>query len=756
MNDILKIVFSLSLSGSLLIFVLFLCKPFYKNRISKRWQYYIWLVVVARLLLPFAPEQNLMGTLFDRTDSDTVAAVNRELPENTDMPAAGEETEQITIYGNDAASGVEEQTTSNGSDTASGIKEGTVSPYMDDGVIRFGSLTDMLQYLWIAWLGIAAILLIRKVTMYRSYVKYIKAGRKEVSDIKLLDLLAETEALIGIKGPVELYVNELVSSPLLFGFFHPCIMLPTVNLPEENLRYTIRHELIHYKRCDVLYKWLVQITVCFHWFNPLVWLMARETGRACELACDEAVIGNLNDEGRRFYGDILLHAIKNGREDGEPVASVALSESGKVLKERLEGILHFHKKTKIAAALSVLLAAALIFGAVMAGAAKPGGRVELSAEEGSSSNAESGAELSKEASNARIAEETRMETLELDGTVYYLVLNEAQLRAIGTGEYGLDRDYMQQADIEMSKEEWIPIGTKDEPFTGSYNGNGYEIIGLTMTDPDAELAGLFGAASGAHLYNITMRNVDISSAGRNRFGMSAGAIVAYNMGGDGRVGRVYDNHVVTGTQDTDSESATSGVEKYYENGSIPGFEQAFDSLNENQQKTWLEKIYDDGEIAFFSVGLRQLNADSPLIENFAEKAYEEGKVGFFSVLTDNMEEDKLEFWLDRALEDGKINFQSVLFTALGRNEEMEEIEEELDRQREEEYRSVGVTRDGKKYYYQGQLVNIFYDRQPNNAFYILNMDPAGTVNIKIVHDAEDKIIRAEYMTEEEVEEMIVW
>lgn len=756
MNDILKIVFSLSLSGSLLILVLFLCKPFYKNRISKRWQYYIWLVVVARLLLPFAPEQNLMGTLFDRTDSDTVAAVNRELPENTDMPAAGEETEQITIYGNDAASGVKEQTTSNGSDTASGIKEGTVSPYMDDGVIRFGISTDMLQYLWLVWLGVAAVLLIRKVTMYLSFVKYIKAGRKEVSDIRLLNLLAETGEDIGIKRSVELYVNELVPSPLFLGFFRPCIVLPTAGLPEEDLCYTIRHELIHYRRCDILYKWLVQVTVCLHWFNPLVWLMAKETERACELACDEAVIGNLDEEGRKTYGDILLRAMRNGWICGEPVVSVSLSESGELLKERLEGILRFQKKSKVVVVLSAAFAATLMFGAAVAGAAKPGGRVELSAEEGSSSNAESGAELSKEASNARIAEETRMETLELDGTVYYLVFDEAQLRSIGTGEYGLDRDYMQQADIEMSKEEWIPIGTKDEPFTGSYNGNGYEIIGLTMTDPDAELAGLFGAASGAHLYNITMRNVDISSAGRNRFGMSAGAIVAYNVGGDGRVGRVYDNHVVDGIQDTDSESATSRAEKYYENGSIPGFEQAFASLNENQQKTWLEKIYDDGENAFFSVGLRQLNADSPLIENFAEKAYEEGKVGFFSVLTDNMEEDRLEYWLDRALEDGKINFQSVLFTALGRDEEMEAIEEELDRQRKEEYRSVGVTRDGKKYYYQGELVNIFYDRQPDNAFYILNMNPAGTVNIKIVRDAGGKIIRTEYMTEEEVEEMIVW
>lgn len=67
MNEIIKIVLSLSLSGSLLILILYLLQPLFKERLSRRWQYYIWLVVV-RLLLPFAPETNLMGTLFQGID----------------------------------------------------------------------------------------------------------------------------------------------------------------------------------------------------------------------------------------------------------------------------------------------------------------------------------------------------------------------------------------------------------------------------------------------------------------------------------------------------------------------------------------------------------------------------------------------------------------------------------------------------------------------------------------------------------------
>ena len=58
-------ILSLSLAGSIIIAILFLCKPLYKERLSKKWQYYIWLVVIARLLVPFSFEVNFVGSLFD-------------------------------------------------------------------------------------------------------------------------------------------------------------------------------------------------------------------------------------------------------------------------------------------------------------------------------------------------------------------------------------------------------------------------------------------------------------------------------------------------------------------------------------------------------------------------------------------------------------------------------------------------------------------------------------------------------------------
>lgn len=64
MSDMLKVILSLSRSGSLLIIAVFLCRPLIRDVMSRQWQYYLWLVVIARLLLPFAPQDSFVGMFF--------------------------------------------------------------------------------------------------------------------------------------------------------------------------------------------------------------------------------------------------------------------------------------------------------------------------------------------------------------------------------------------------------------------------------------------------------------------------------------------------------------------------------------------------------------------------------------------------------------------------------------------------------------------------------------------------------------------
>lgn len=86
-------------------------------------------------------------------------------------------------------------------------------------------------------------------------------------------------------------------------------MLPSVDIPKNDFQYIFLHELTHYKRWDMFYKWLMQIALCLHWFNPLVHLMSREITKACEFSCDEAVLTKMGQENAQDYGKTLLNAM---------------------------------------------------------------------------------------------------------------------------------------------------------------------------------------------------------------------------------------------------------------------------------------------------------------------------------------------------------------------------------------------------------------------------------------------------------------
>lgn len=72
MSEWIKVLLSLSLSGTLLMLFLFCCKKPYRKKFSKSFQYYIWLLVALRFLLPFSPEVTLTGVLFRGMDTASV------------------------------------------------------------------------------------------------------------------------------------------------------------------------------------------------------------------------------------------------------------------------------------------------------------------------------------------------------------------------------------------------------------------------------------------------------------------------------------------------------------------------------------------------------------------------------------------------------------------------------------------------------------------------------------------------------------
>ena len=80
------------------------------------------------------------------------------------------------------------------------------------------------------------------------------------------------------------------------------------------------------------------------------------------------------------------------------------------------------------------------------------------------------------------------------------------------------------ADIDLSGEDWTPIGLYEHPFDGIFDGGGHIIKNLNVNHPSTNYQGLFGYATNATIYNMHLLNPKV--VGQDYVGSVVG--FAYN------------------------------------------------------------------------------------------------------------------------------------------------------------------------------------------------------------------------------------
>ena len=114
------------------------------------------------------------------------------------------------------------------------------------------------------------------------------------------------------------------------------------------------------------------------------------------------------------------------------------------------------------------------------------------------------------------------------------ISTEAQLRAIAND---LNGSYVLTQDITLS-DEWTPIGTSDNPFKGTLNGQGHTIKGLTMGNGDNDNQAFFGFTNGATVENIGFTSAVVK--GHNQ------AAIVVAQATSSTLSNIYVSGVVTG------------------------------------------------------------------------------------------------------------------------------------------------------------------------------------------------------------------
>lgn len=325
MGGALSMLLSLTLSGSVLIVVLLAIRPLLRRHLRHSGQYYLWLVPLARLLLPVFPAIRLPE------------GVSQALPESISDGALWLRAPDMALAGPDRQAA---------------------------GLDFLSLLPGLLVILWAA---VAVALALRAVWRYVRCLRALERESRPAGE-RAQAVYEDACRMMGVTRPPKLLVCPGLRSPMQAGLFRPMVLLPDENSGEEVLRAALLHELTHYRRLDLCCKWLAEAAVCVHWFNPLVYVIRRELSRECELSCDESVLGRLDESGRRVYGASLLALARPVSGPTKNNMTLAMSRDGEQLKERLYAIMKFESKGKLTVAAAVGVAAALCLCGVLAGA----------------------------------------------------------------------------------------------------------------------------------------------------------------------------------------------------------------------------------------------------------------------------------------------------------------------------------------------------------------------------------------------------
>ena len=164
------------------------------------------------------------------------------------------------------------------------------------------------DWLLLAYAAIALFLLARTLLALLRLV-LLTARARAVTDDHWLQALARARRRIGFTKSTALLASGGIASPVSWGALRPKILLNTDAVAAHaDADAIVAHELAHVVRADWLKLMLVRVSVALFWFNPFVWLLAREAHQLREEAADDAVLAA--DVEDTAYASLLVSAAR--------------------------------------------------------------------------------------------------------------------------------------------------------------------------------------------------------------------------------------------------------------------------------------------------------------------------------------------------------------------------------------------------------------------------------------------------------------
>ncbi len=290
------------------------------RRMPPSFHYFIWMLLVLRLLFPILPSSslsisNLLTEPMALTTESSLPSVLYAAVSVREEAAAGEIRAESP-----ASSAAQPRPSERYRVEAIGSRRAAWYRRVPWDTVFFA-----------VWLSVAAAGIVSLAVGYRVSRRRLWDASEPCTSESVLRIVRNQAQALHLRRDIPIRVGD---KSLTYGFLHPFVILDGRML--DNAEMISAHELIHIRRRDCGINVLLEILTRLYWFQPLVgWGIGRMIDDR-ELLCDREAIEKFHFR-KDAYAMMLYRSVRSGRSEGISAAAT-MSAAGRQVIRRVEAV----------------------------------------------------------------------------------------------------------------------------------------------------------------------------------------------------------------------------------------------------------------------------------------------------------------------------------------------------------------------------------------------------------------------------------
>ena len=298
-----------TISASIVGLFLLLIKALFHDKLTAKWHYAIWIVLLVRLVVPV---QNTIIT------SPLSLLGSVRLNEWMVLLKMKAETALQSVLSK---------------------PYGTVD-YSGDALLAWQSysFTD-----WLFMIYAAGVILL---TLYYTVIYFglrRRIGRGLPADDALSLMVHDTALRYNVKPGRNIRICAGFDTPFVCGIIKPVLVIPA-HLKDNVTDTMILHELLHLQYKDIWMNFVIHAVRIVNWCNPVMWFVLNRIQNDSEAFCDQRVLERIEQDQQKAYGHQLLDLARS--KYPTVVGTTTMANGKRNIKRRLKRMVDFSRVPK--------------------------------------------------------------------------------------------------------------------------------------------------------------------------------------------------------------------------------------------------------------------------------------------------------------------------------------------------------------------------------------------------------------------------